>query len=277
MKHFRVLLLFVFIACNQPQQQQPVQQQQQQPQEVMTTAMPGAAGLNLQALGEVVRTSTSATDIEQKVNAPSGINNLDLDGDGNVDYVFVTEYNAGNTRGFSFTVDNRGEKQELATIQVTNTGQTANVVIAGNQTVYGTDSYYSANYMLTDFLIWNYMYRPHTYYVSPYHYGYYPGYYHSYRLRSYDDYNTHVTNVTHTTVIKKTVVNNYKSASPNRKYATSSYAKRAQPVVTSRRSAYQQRAMTPKTKAYNPPTRQAAKPYIPPKASRSSGYTSRRK
>jgi hypothetical protein len=71
--------------------------------------------LDLQALGELVKTSSNAEDMEAKLNASGSINNLDLDGDGNVDYIKVTEYGDGNARGFSFTVDlANGEKQEIA-------------------------------------------------------------------------------------------------------------------------------------------------------------------
>ena len=38
--------------------------------------------LNLQALGELVKNSTSAQDIEDKLNTTGSINNLDLDGNG---------------------------------------------------------------------------------------------------------------------------------------------------------------------------------------------------
>jgi hypothetical protein len=247
MKRFLlVLLVIAFLGCDQPR----TQGQPMDGQETVTTATPGAAGLDLQALGEIVRQSRTASEIEQKVNTPGGINNLDLDQDNNVDYIHVTEYANGGTRGFSFTVNNRGEKQELATIQVTNTGQQANVVIAGNQTLYGNNAYYSANYTLTDFLIWQYMWRPHVYYVSPYHYGYYPTYYHPYHSRPYTEYHSHVTNVTRTTVIKQTTVNNYKSASPNSRYSSSSYARKASPAVTSR--SYTPRQSSSSSRSYSP-------------------------
>ena len=57
--------------------------------------------LNLQAVGEIVKSSRTPQEIEQKLNADDGINNLDLDGDGNRDYLKVTEYGSGTNHGYS--------------------------------------------------------------------------------------------------------------------------------------------------------------------------------
>jgi hypothetical protein len=44
----------------------------------------------------------------------NSINNLDSDGDGQVDYIKVTEYGDGVNKGFSFTVDTKdGQTQEI--------------------------------------------------------------------------------------------------------------------------------------------------------------------
>lgn len=40
------------------------------------------ANLDLQALGELVKSSKDAADIENKLNTAGSINNIDLDGDG---------------------------------------------------------------------------------------------------------------------------------------------------------------------------------------------------
>lgn len=148
------------------------------------------ANLDLQALGELVKSSSTAQDIENKLNIAGSINNLDLDGDGKVDYITVTEYGDANTKGFSFTVDlgDKG-KQEVATVEVQkNANNQASMNIAGNQTVYGSGYNYSSNYSMTDLIILSYLWSPHSYYYSPYHYGYYPGYYHPYGCMSYNSY-----------------------------------------------------------------------------------------
>lgn len=93
--------------------------------------------LNLQALGELVRRSANAQAIEGELNKPNSINNLDLDGDGQVDYIKVTEYANGNTKGFSFTVELAGgQTQEVATVELQQgQGNQATMNIQGNQTV----------------------------------------------------------------------------------------------------------------------------------------------
>ncbi len=50
---------------------------------------------------KIVKTSSNTAEIEQKLNADDGINNLDLDGDGNKDYLKVSEYGLGAEHGYS--------------------------------------------------------------------------------------------------------------------------------------------------------------------------------
>jgi len=124
--------------------------------------------LNLQALGEMVKSSQNAEDLENKLNQPNSINNLDLDGNGSVDYINVTEYGQDASRGFSFTVDlGNGQKQEIATIEMQKgQGDQAIMNINGNQNLYGNNGYYSSSYLMRDLLIWHYLYQPHPYYAS---------------------------------------------------------------------------------------------------------------
>lgn len=197
------------------------------------------ASLNLQALGEMVRTSKDAQDIESKLNQPSSINNLDLDGDGKVDYIKVTEYGDGTNRGFSFTVDlANGEKQEVATVEIQkNDTQQATMNINGNASVYGSQQNYSSNFTLTDFLILNYLFSPHSYYYSPYRYGYYPSYYHPYGCVSSGYYAGRVGYVTRTTHYSRpTTTTVSKIKSPNSSYASKSVSSRASSLSSPTRS-----------------------------------------
>jgi len=115
--------------------------------------------LDLQALGELVKSCSNAQEIENKLNASGSINNLDLDGDGNVDYIKVTEYGDGNTRGFSFTVDlPNNEKQEIATIDIQKNTANADMNINGNQAIYGQPVYYHSSYSLSDLMIMHYLF-----------------------------------------------------------------------------------------------------------------------
>ena len=194
--------------------------------------------LNLQALGELVRASQNAQTIETKLNDPStGINNLDLNNDGNVDYINVTEYQNNGTRGFSFTDDlGNGQKQEVATVelQANASGNQATMNIVGNQTLYGSNAYYSSNYLLTDLLIYHYLFYPHSYYLSPYRYGYYPSYYHpyAYARTGYSNRISRYTTTTHITKSTRTI----SSSSPNRNLSAPSVSQRAQSLSAPTRS-----------------------------------------
>jgi hypothetical protein len=190
----------------------------QQPQITVTPVATNLGdNLNLQALGELVKNSTDAADIEAKLNTTGSINNLDLDGDGSVDYIKVTEYGDGNNRGFSFTVDLAGgEKQEIATIDIEKGASNANMNIQGNQQIYGGNSYYQSHYSLSDLMIMHYLFAYHRPYYSPYHYGYYPRGYHSYRSIPVSSYSSRVSTTTRTSTITRTKTpSSYKSNSPN--------------------------------------------------------------
>ena len=180
--------------------------------------------LDLQALGELVKSSANAQDIENKLNQPNSINNLDLNGDGNVDYITVTEYGdpTQNVKGFSFVVYmNNGDKQEVATVELQQ-GANQQVVmnINGNNNVYGNGAYYSSNYSsMRDLMIMSYLFAPHRIYASPYHYGYYPSAYHVYGRSSYSDYSSRTRTFTKTTkIIKSSKARSSDSRDPNRGY-----------------------------------------------------------
>ena len=162
--------------------------------------------LNLQALGELVKSSKNPQEIEQKLNQPNGINNLDLNGDGQVDCLTVTEYGDGATHGYSICdVSTPDGKQEVANIQI-NT-QNSTMTVNGNQNFYGSNNTYQSNFSTTDMLLLMWIMQPHySYYASPYHYGYYGSYYRPYPMVSRSAYysrpyvHTASTSRTYTTV-----------------------------------------------------------------------------
>lgn len=197
--------------------------------------------LNLQALGELVKNSTSAQDIEDKLNSDGSINNLDLDNDSNVDYVKVTEYGDGDKRGFSFTVDlNTDETQEIATVEVNKNANDAQMNIQGNQNLYGNNGYYQSSYALRDLMIMNYLFSYHRPYYSPYHYGYYPPHYHSYRAVPVTSYRNRVSTTTRTTTITRTNKSNLNGKSsiksPNANKVSTSVSARAKEMTNKTRS-----------------------------------------
>jgi hypothetical protein len=170
------------------------------------------AGLDLQALGEIAKTAKSAQDLEEKLNQSGGINDVDLDGDGNVDYLNVVEFGSNNDVGFSITDYTKNSAGGIDTNEVANIVFSKNTVsnqvttnINGNSSIYGSsNNSYSSTNLLTDLILFNYLFAPHSYYYSPYRYGYYPNYYRSYRYVPASTYNRTVTTRYKTTNYKPT-------------------------------------------------------------------------
>ena len=93
-----------------------------------------AKGLDLKLVGDLARKSKNAADFEKQLNTTSNkINNLDLNDDGKVDYIKVTEYGKGNKRGFSLTTDvGKGKEQEIATIEFVKSVEKVDMYVNGN-------------------------------------------------------------------------------------------------------------------------------------------------
>ena len=186
-------------------------------------------GLDLKAVGELVKNCKDAPELEKKLNDPTtSVNNLDLNKDGQVDYIKVTEYGSGNTRGFSLTTEpTKGDVQELATIDIQKNQQTqqAEMSITGNQDVYGSNQTYQSSFSPGEFLLMAWLFSPRPYYVSPYYFGYYPAYYHpwgcypyyAYHSRAYGYYGGSRTVYRTTTTYRSTV------ASPNSGRSSSTF------------------------------------------------------
>ncbi|HEX8369630.1 MAG TPA: hypothetical protein VF604_13885 [Pyrinomonadaceae bacterium] len=154
------------------------------------------SGLDLQAVAELAKKAKNAEDFERLLNQPDGVNNLDLDEDGKVDYISVAEFKDGtkNAKGYSLAVDLGEENiQEIATIQLErdNPGdKTIDVYVAGNQEIYGADDNYAGSWDYSDssFAAWSFGSRP--YYSSTYRRGYYPSYYSAFAVVGLSGYRT---------------------------------------------------------------------------------------
>jgi len=160
--------------------------------------------LNLQAVGEIIRHSSNPQEIEKKLNEPDGVNNLDLDGDGKIDYLKVTEYGKGSEHGYSICAVLKDGEPEVANIVInTLPNQQAQMSLNGNPTYYGNqNNTYQSSFNATDFLLLAWLMQPrYSYYVSPYHYGYYGYGYGPRPIVSYHSYiRTVTTTRTYTTV-----------------------------------------------------------------------------
>ena len=141
-------------------------------------------GLDLRAVGQILEKAKDAETFEKRLNAPeSGVNNLDLNGDGKVDYIHVTEFGEGDIKGFSLTTEvAKGEVQEVATIKIQPSSEgAAEVEYQGNPTIYGQNHYYHSSWSpgLGTGLMLGYLFAPHRPYFSPWGWGSYPSAYHA--------------------------------------------------------------------------------------------------
>jgi hypothetical protein len=136
------------------------------------------AGFDVNKLAQFVKNSTDPQTLEKAINNPANqINNLDLDKDGNIDYLKVQEADNNKLNVIDDVSNSQSVTVASVNIQPTGNNNTANLDIQGNPTYVGYNNYYHSSFGLTDFLILSYFLRPHSYYVPMYHYGYYPHYY----------------------------------------------------------------------------------------------------
>jgi len=152
---------------------------QNPPQQNNVTIQSSApAGFDVNKLGQLVKTSTDPQTLEKAINDPNNhINNLDLDKDGNIDYLKVEEPSQNRLSVVDDVSDADSVTVARINIEPNQANNTANLNIQGNPTYVGYDNYYHSSFTFTDFLLLSYLMRPHPYYMPMYHYGYYPSYY----------------------------------------------------------------------------------------------------
>jgi len=177
--------------------------------------MPGD-NLNLRVVLSIFKQSSSVEDFEKRLNsADTKVNNLDLNGDNQVDYLRVVDY--GKDEFHSIVIQDpvsKLESQDVAVIEIVKKDDnTAHIQIVGDETLYGknyiiepenqapikssskknsdvtTDDVYESGNASTHVMInvwgWpsvSYIYSPgYVYWVSPWYWGYYPGWYSPWR------------------------------------------------------------------------------------------------
>jgi hypothetical protein len=141
-----------------------------------------AAGLDLQAVGDVFKDSKNMEDFEKNLNDPdNGINNLDLNNDGEVDYIRPMEQTADNTHLVVLQAQlGKDDYQDVATIEVQKDKDDYNVQVRGNKDVYGKDVYVvPAVVHVSAWPIIGLMYGPAYHpYRSTFYFGFYPRWWH---------------------------------------------------------------------------------------------------
>jgi hypothetical protein len=215
MRVFKLSLLFfisalILTACSRTQNEQAVVDQYDQ-----TGAAQGGLqfdyenrlakeNLDLQAIGELLEGAETAEEFEYRLNSPeNGVNNLDLNGDGYVDYISVREFDERETdeRGFSlFSMFGPDMIQEIATIIFDRDRFNDNeyypgsrVLITGNEQIYGDNYYYETNWLERTVPIVSWIFTDReNFYSSPYYYENYPDYYEPYMIVETPVYRTRI-------------------------------------------------------------------------------------
>lgn len=195
MKFFKLFFIAVLFttACNQSQTEEIIQTNpypnEPTREEVIYDQAIGFAkeNLDLQRVGVLLEESDNAEDFERLLNSEDGVNNLDLNGDGYVDYISVREFDEReqDERGFSlYSMFGQNEIQEIATIIFDRRGDQypgARVLLNGNEQIYGDNSYYEKNWLDRSLNIVTWLFEDRNEnYRSPYYYDNYPNYYEVY-------------------------------------------------------------------------------------------------
>jgi len=151
--------------------------------------------LDLEAVASVFGEAENLEDFEKKLNNPdTQISNLDLNEDGEVDYLRVIETSKDETHLVTIqAVIEKDKYQDVAVISVEkdDEGETQ-VQVVGDVYMYGQDYIVTPVYVHPPVVVvwfWGPLYNP---WYSPYHYGYYPPYFRPWRPYPTPTYRTNV-------------------------------------------------------------------------------------
>ena len=162
---------------------------------------------SLEAALTVFKASESIEDFEKKLNEEDNyVNNLDLNEDGEIDFVKVNAFMEDDNHAIVLQVDlDKSESQDIAVIEIEKTGnESAILQIVGDEELYGPDKYVepfelevddngrgpsadneSYTRIVVNVWFWpsvRYIYRPsYRVYVSPWRWAYYPNYWKPWR------------------------------------------------------------------------------------------------
>ena len=146
---------------------------------VVSPASEAAEGLDLQAVCELFKGTENLGEFEKSLNDPEiGINNLDLDENGEVDFIRVIEDVGENAHMVVLQVPvAEDEFQDVAYIEIEKTGEEEyNVQAHGNEIIYGPNYYvYPPVVSIRTWPILPRLFHPGYHpYRSVYRFGFYP-------------------------------------------------------------------------------------------------------
>ncbi|MBQ5424135.1 MAG: hypothetical protein IIU33_02810, partial [Bacteroidales bacterium] len=160
-----------------------------------------ADDFDLKAAASLFGESKDIEDFENKLNDESiGISNLDLNGDGDIDYLRCVEtVENGDHYIVIQAVLAKDIYQDIATIYVKKDVETKNITVQviGNEYIYGRNYIVEPVYIYRP-VIYNWFWDPYWHYWhSPYYWGYYPHYWHCWHHRPYHVYHHHIVEYHH--------------------------------------------------------------------------------
>ncbi len=183
-----------------------------------STGYPGD-GFSLEGALELFKESESLEDFEKKLNSEdSSVNNLDLNEDGEVDYIRVVDNMEDKVHAVILTVPmSEKESQDIAVIEIEDQGKENTILqIVGDEDVYGEETYVEpyeeeadesdgkggplANARIARVVVsvhlWPcvmFMYRPaYVVYVSPWGWGVHPAFWHPWHPSPWHVYHSRV-------------------------------------------------------------------------------------
>lgn len=173
-------------------------------------------GLDLKAVSELFKDSENLEEFEKSLNDPDlGVNNLDLDENGEVDFIRVVEEIAEDTHVIILQVAlAENEFQDVATIEVEKTGEEEyNMQVHGSEVIYGVDYYVHPTYVhIHTWPIITLIYRPVYHpYRSVFYFGVYPHWWKPYHPVTVNVYRTRTVKLTSRTTFAITKNSRVKS------------------------------------------------------------------
>ncbi len=168
--------------------------------------------LDLEVVASVFGESKDLEDFEKRLNDPkTELSNLDLNQDGEVDYLRVIDTSKGKTHLVTIqAVIGKEQYQDVAVVDIEkDKGGETQVQVVGDVYMYGPNFIISPVYIhrpVIWFWFWGPYYKP---WRSPYHWRYYPSYYRPWRPYSVSRYQTNVrVNININNTYNKTTLRN---------------------------------------------------------------------
>lgn len=177
-----------------------------------------ADGLDLHAVGELFKDSKDLEEFEKKLNDPDdGINNLDLDENGEVDFIRIVEEVEGGTHVVVLQAAlGEDEFQDVATIEVEKDDDGShNMQVHGDVIIYGPGYYVAPSVVhIHTWPIITWMYGPHWRpYRSTFCWGRYPKWWRPHRTVRVNVYHTRTVRYTKRSTFNVVKTSRVKTAS----------------------------------------------------------------